>query len=152
MIFDFLLIFIAAMCNAVMDTVDHHYSASIFDNIKDEKKRLWFNSNQGWRNKYVDRDVKKGRIKWSFLGIQFNKPVQITDAWHFFKMVMIFAICMIPALDMVFVGSTNLLFFDIQYFNISPVYNLLIHWVLLGTIWNLSFFRIFYNNLLLKKR
>jgi len=144
MIIDFILIFIAAAFNAVMDTVDHHFGESIFDNIKDKKKRLWFNSNQGWRNKYVDRDVKKGRIKWSILGFKFNKPVQLTDSWHFFKMLMIFTVCLIPALNIVSMGS-------IQYFNIAPIYNMFIHWSILGIIWNLSFFRIFYNYLLLKK-
>ena len=152
MIVHFLLIFIAAACNAVMDTVDHHFNDSIFDNIKDKKKRLWFNSNQGWRNKYVDRDVKKGRIKWTILGFKFNKPVQITDSWHFFKMLMIFLICMIPALDMVLMHSNMLISWNFQYFEISPIYNLFIHWGLLGIVWNLSFFRVFYNYLLLKKK
>ena len=144
MIFDFVLIFIAAMCNAIMDTVDHRFNDSIFDNIKNKKLRLWFNSNQGWRNKYVNRNPKLGRVKWSLFGFKFNKPVQITDSWHFFKMLMIFAICLIPSLYMVYNPSFN-------YFDINPIYNMLIHWGLLGVVWNITFFRIFYNYLLLKK-
>lgn len=51
---------------------------------------LWWDGDISWKNKYVDGDTEKGRIKW-FFGI--NKPVQLTDAFHFFKMLMIIFIC-----------------------------------------------------------
>lgn len=127
----FILIFVAAACNAVMDKLDHHFSASIFDLIKNKKIRLWFNSNQGWRNKYVDRNPKKGRVKWNILGIKINKPVQLTDAWHFFKMLMIFAICGMAAVYPVI------------------IYMGIINWVILGLIWNITF-RLFYSFFLTK--
>ena len=137
------LIFIAALCNAVMDTVDHHFSNSIFNKIKSPFWRLWFNENAGWKNKYVDRDPSKGRVKWNIFGIKFNKPVQITDAWHFFKKIMIFAICLIPSILLV---HLEIYLYEFETFN--TVLNILLYWLLFGTIWNVTFFRIFYNGLL----
>jgi hypothetical protein len=81
-----LFIMLEAISNAVMDTVDHHQGQSIFP------KTLWWNSNQGWRNKYIDRDSTKGRVQWKWVSwitfgkFSMNKPVQLTDSWHFFKM------------------------------------------------------------------
>lgn len=143
MYLDFLLIIIAAACNALIDTVDHHFSTSIFDYIKKPKWRLWFNSDQGWKNKYIDRDPKRGLVQWSIFGYKFNKPVQLSDSWHFFKMFMIFIICLIPAMHVL--PST------IYYFNIAPIFNILIHWAVLGTLWNVSFSS-FYNRFFMKKK
>lgn len=146
MFMDFILIFIAAMCAAIMDTVKDHFKYSIFDLIKEEKWRLWFNSDgKSWKNKYIDRQEGKGLIKWYIFGIKFNKPVQVTDAWHYFKMIMIFMLCLIPALHL---GNVHF----INYFGVEhKFWNIMTHWVLLGTTWNLTFNIIFYNWLLLKK-
>ena len=142
MIVSIILIVFAAFCNAVMDKTDHHFSTSIFNRIKSKKWRLWFNENEGWKNKYVDRDFNKGRVKWQIFGILFNKPVQLTDAWHFFKMLMIFALAMIPAYNLVENGT---FIYEINRFNY--VSNLLSFWILFGITWNLTFYRIFYNGL-----
>jgi hypothetical protein len=81
-----------ATSNAVMDSVDHHQSQSIFSKMKNQK---WWNQNQGWKNKYIDYDtdikngIKPRRVKWTFGPITMNKPVQLTDSWHFFKMLTI---------------------------------------------------------------
>ena len=146
MIVDIILIFLAAMFNSGMDTLDHHFGKSIFNKIKNVDWRLWFNENQGWKNKYVDRDPKKGLIKWSIFGIKFNKPVQISDAWHFFKMLMIFSICMIPSLHIV---KEQLCYYEFPFW--SDFINVIIIWTILGTIWNLTFNRVFYNWILLSK-
>ncbi len=92
-----LLVVLAAICNSVMDTVDHHQSKSIFSKFKNQK---WWNQKEGWKNKYMDYDgnTAKGitprRIKWKIFGIKMDKPVQLTDSWHFFKMWMIIFICL----------------------------------------------------------
>ena len=87
-----------AISNSVMDSVDHHQSRSIFSKRKNQK---WWNQSQGWKNKYIDYDldikngIKPRRVKWlwinkiSFGLITMNKPVQLTDSWHFFKMLTI---------------------------------------------------------------
>lgn len=136
-IFDwsFLLISFSAFCNAVMDTVDHHFSTSKFDFIHNPKWRMWFNENQGWRNKYIDRNPAKGRRFWIILGIKVVIPVQITDAWHFFKTLMIFS----------FVGA--IVFHD----NSNPIWIKIIQYVLLGITWNVTF-SFFYNTYLIKIR
>lgn len=143
MIVNIILMFIAALCNAIMDKVDHHFSKSIFNRIKSPKWRLWFNENDGWKNKYVDRDPNKGRVKWKIFGIEFNKPVQLTDAWHFFKMLMIFAISMIPSYNLC---EMEVFLVNIDQFNY--VLNLLLYWTIFGTTWNITFYRIFYNGIL----
>jgi hypothetical protein len=88
---------LSGACNAVMDTVDQHFWDSIFDRIKSKSRRLWWNEDKGWLNKYRWRNPALGRVKWGFLGVPFNKPVQFCDAWHFFKMFMevfdILALC-----------------------------------------------------------
>jgi hypothetical protein len=81
---------LAGACNAVMDKVDHHFGLSVFDLIKNKSKRVWWNESEGWRNKYIERDYQKGRVKWRVLGFEFNKPEVFTDAWHHFKFWMIF--------------------------------------------------------------
>ena len=130
-----LLIVLSSFCNAIMDTLDHHYSTSIFSKI--EKNPLWWNADQGWKNKYVDRDPKKGRVKWNILGIRVNKPVQITDAWHFFKMLMIIFFCSASVVNM---------YFAIE-FNVFISIGILI---IYGTLWNLPF-SLLYNKVLINK-
>jgi hypothetical protein len=143
----YLLIFLAAFCNSIMDKVDHHFSTSIFSNIKSKKLRLWFNEDKGWLNKYVDRDYSKGRIKWEIFGVKFNKPVQISDAWHFFKMWMIIFICLIPAINFIY---PPIIIVFVSNIKLNLIINVLIHLGICGNIWNLTFFRLFYNNLLKK--
>lgn len=88
-IISFLCLSAAALCNAIMDKPSHHFYHSIF---KTFKPRKWWDAKNGWRNKYVDGDSRKGRVKWNILGIKINKPVQVCDFWHFFKMLMVFFI------------------------------------------------------------
>lgn len=69
----------AAMFNAIMDVSEHH----------PERLPKWWRHE--WERKYVDGDVKKGRVKWG----KINKPVQFIDGWHFSKMCMV--ICLAGA-------------------------------------------------------
>jgi hypothetical protein len=102
LLISFIFVVLEPIFDSIMDTVDHHHSQSIFSNKeykilkwKPFKNQKWWNEEQGWKNKYVDydADVKAGieprRVKWKVLGFTFNKPVQITDSWHFFKMLKI---------------------------------------------------------------
>lgn len=88
--------FIAGLFNAAMDKVDHHFYQSVFDWIKDPKWRLWFNEDKGWLNKYNNREVAQGRVKWTILGITFNKPEVFTDSWHHFKFWVVFFCALSP--------------------------------------------------------
>lgn len=120
-----ILFALAGACNAVMDTVTHHYQKSIF-NVR-KYRMFWWNPEYSWRNKYHSGDPALGRRKWIF-GI--NYPVQISDAWHLFKTVMIFGI----------VGSV------VSY---QPIYQWWADIIIFGTAWNLTF-SLFYNKLLIK--
>ena len=44
------------------------------------------------KNKYNNRDVAQGFKEWEIFGIRMNQPVQISDAWHFFKTLMIISL------------------------------------------------------------
>lgn len=65
---------LAGAMNAVMDTLDHHFTTSIFLGLNDQ----WWNPAISWHNKY----------DYSF---PFN-ITQISDGWHFFKTLMLVTI------------------------------------------------------------
>lgn len=136
-IISLILVALAAASNSVMDTVDHHQSKSIFSKLKDQK---WWNAKNGWKNKYVDYDYDASlnlplrRVKWHIFGITFNKPVQLTDSWHFFKMLMIVFMC----LSTIIFPYTVYCYCD--GYNIWEIILAVIIWLLvLGITWNLTF-------------
>lgn len=132
---------LATICNAIMDKSKFHYHKSVFrdwhvDRVfrigakfyKITLDRHWWDGTVSWKNKYVDRDFNKGFIKWNIFGFEINKPVQLTDAFHFFKMWMIIFI----VLSIVtFPGVSSGLVF-ISYF------------LLYGITWNLTFSTFFH--------
>jgi len=118
-----LFIALAAACNAVMDKTTHHFGSSIFKNLN---PHIW-NANVAWRGKYVNGDPTQGRVTISILGFTFNKPVQFVDAWHFFKMWMVFFLCLAV------VSITGLTTTDWAWYNHYML------WVGLGMTWNVSF-------------
>jgi hypothetical protein len=125
---------LAAICNAIMDTCVHHYYNSIFSKLDPN----WWNGETSWKNKYFEGDPTKGR-RFIFLGI--NYPVQLTDAFHFFKMLMIFFIC-----ASIISYTPCELFIDCG----STFLSQLIMFVVYGVVWN-STFSVFYNKLLIKR-
>ena len=154
---------LAALCSAAMDTVDHHWSTSIFSLIKNPKWRLFFNENKGWLNKYNFRDIKYGRKtlhlywptititdggKWwaisfsmdRFFDTGINIHPAFLDSWHSFKSLQI--ILMTVAL-VLFPLSTPICIFSELGKNIFAT--ILIY----GLVWN-GTFSISYNYLLNK--
>ncbi len=73
---------LAAICNAVMDTVMHHYSESIFSKYDP----TWWDETISRLNKYVNRDINGG--------VRKDRPVQFSDAWHFFKFLTVVFFCL----------------------------------------------------------
>lgn len=112
-----LLFAAAAACNAVMDTIVHHFSVSVFAGLNDQ----WWNPAISWMNKH------NYSFPWNI--------VQISDAWHFFKLLMI---CII-SYNFIFVGRR------------IPVTwgRIIVYTILYGSAWNLSF-NLFYNHLLIR--
>jgi hypothetical protein len=116
-----------------MDTSNHHYSVSIFRNYNP----MWWNGEISWKNKYIDGNSNLGFRKLfpnkkGFMG-SINYPVQLTDAWHFFKTLMIVFLVL------------SIITFD-KTIMVNP-YGYITVFVVYGIIWNI-FFNIFYNKIL----
>jgi hypothetical protein len=77
-----LFCFISGLLNSTEDLFKDKYYQSIFR----DSNHVWF-SYDSWKNKYVNRDSKQGRVKIKLFGYEFIKPVQFTDWWHFSKML-----------------------------------------------------------------
>jgi hypothetical protein len=127
---------LAAICNAVMDVTNYHYSISIFKKLNP----MWWNGEISWKNKYINGDPSLGFRKLfpnskGLLG-KINYPVQLTDAWHFFKMLMIIFL----AVSVVTFANTIT----------SINYSQLIYIIVYGILWN-SWFNVFYNKILSSK-
>lgn len=121
----YILVILAAVFNAVMDTLIHHHPTSVFKNYK-----TGFFADAltvSWRNKYVDGNPINGRKKWFW---KINIPVQFTDAWHFSKSCMI-----------IFLIAAAVLY--------KPLFGVLIDFVAFGILWNITF-NFFYNVILRK--
>lgn len=119
-----LLITIAAISNAVMDKVSHHFSFSVFSNTKYFKEYYW-NAGISWKNKYINGDSRLGRKTWKFRCFLCNKvieitiPVQLTDAWHVMKMIML--VCLLSSIATYEFTSMFRALFDICMFGF--IYN-----------------------------
>lgn len=80
-----ILLVIAGMSDAIVDITKHKFEQSLFFN----KDHLFWNPDISWKNKYEDYDMlglvrKRMNI---FKLFSIIKPVQMTDAFHFFKML-----------------------------------------------------------------
>ena len=120
----YILFALAAICNAVMDTLVHHYNKSIFT-----KLNAWFwDATISWTNKYIDHLPTKGlrMLIW-----KIHYPVQLTDAWHLFKSIMIVLLVLGAVLY-------------------EPLLGIGWDFLTIGIIWNLTF-NLFYNKILRKK-
>lgn len=135
----------AAVCNAIMDICAHKFNSSIFTKhpkkIKKDSWYRWWNGYYSWRNKYNNDDPYYGRRKlWN---TQVKYPVQLTDAWHLFKMLMIiFIVLSIVTYDA---------HFYIKYSNmqLESWITLLIEIIIYGVTWNTTF-SLFYHRILKK--
>ena len=78
---------LAAIFNAMMDTVSFHYQESIFMGYP--KFRQFLDANFSWQNKYKNRDYKQGR---RFFG-STTFLVWLTDGWHLFKCAVLLCFC-----------------------------------------------------------
>lgn len=70
-----------------MDTIQFHHKESIFFKIKGPFWNLWFNPSESWKLKWKNGDPFQGE---RFPGSS-TIFVWITDAWHFFQMMMLSA-------------------------------------------------------------
>lgn len=122
----FILVGLAAIFNAVMDTLQFHYKQSMFTKYNSN----WWNPAVSWKNKYEDWDNYRRVRKKIFIFNLFyiNYPIFLTDAWHFFKSSMV--VCL---------GLAIICYKPFM----TPIFDL----VLIGVIWNIMFL-LFYKKLL----
>lgn len=128
----------AAVCDAIMDTLVHHYSSSIFWRPKISKYWNWnkfWNPEYSWRNKYVDGVPENGFKK---LFWKINYPVQLTDAWHLFKTIKIILLALSILL---FNHKEVLLGCEYNWWSFPLVL------LIFGVCWN-SIFSLMYNKIL----
>lgn len=111
----------ASICNAIMDTLSHHFSTSIFKKLNP----TFWNAEISWKNKYIGRNPENG------LKSIFRYPMQIfySDAWHLFKSCMIIFLGLSAVISLT---SPNEWYWDLFLF---------------GWFWNITF-SIFYNKIL----
>ena len=72
-----ILLLIAGLAEGVQDKINFHYEKSIFSNWN----KFFWDINQSYLNKYIDRDSLKGE---TFRG---KYLVFTTDAWHLMKFI-----------------------------------------------------------------
>ena len=81
-----ILMALAGVCKAVMDTLQFHFDKSIFQG---GKTTFFFDPRFSWLNKYKNTDPNQGE---KFFG-STTIFVAFTDAWHLFGMINSFLIC-----------------------------------------------------------
>lgn len=138
-ILSLLFLMLASICNSIMDKTSHHFHKSVFKKMKNSN---WWNPTESWKLKYVDGIVENGRVKWNILGFKFNKPVQVTDAWHFFKSLMIIFMCTSIVLMTLSLPFTIKDIYDCM----DYVLNFILHLLITGFIWNKTF-TLFYHKI-----
>jgi hypothetical protein len=120
---------LAAMCNAVMDTLAFKFKRSIFRNMNEQ----YWNPAKSWRNKYKNKMAYQGA---AFPGSTTTLSF-VTDAWHLFQ----FLSNSFLALSVVVV------FHDL--FNLSIGENIIV-FLGLKLVWGITF-ETFYSSFLRKK-
>lgn len=131
-----ILLIIAAISKAIMDVVSFRFERSIF--FKPKKWSNWFNPYGSWQNKYKNRDPKQGK---RFFG-STTFLVWMTDAWHFFQMIMIS--CFIIS---IIIGINYFLFPNLFIYKLLAVDAFM--FIILKTIYGLIF-ELFWNKIFLK--
>ena len=143
MILSLILTTIASRSNAIMDICADKFSNSIYNSF--EYSRRYYDKRHSWRNKYVDRDLTKGRLKWELpFGITMVKHPAFTDQWHKHKSLMLVIIFLLVALQY-YEAS-----FVFNVLNISPILYFSLEFILLGVYWNFIFM-LYYTRILLQE-
>jgi hypothetical protein len=133
-----LLFVIAVISNAVMDVSAQHHGGALCRITDDSHVQQWFNcSGDSWLNKYIGGKQENGFRTVNVVGIDLPYPVQVTDAFHFFKMVMIMALCAILSLYLV----------DLRRLTRSQTVDFLMYWTATGILWG-AVFNLFYHHVL----
>ena len=80
----YIFIFLAGLCNGIMDLLQFHFKKSRFSQHNRYKQQFW-NPSKSWRNKWKDGCKIYGEAFWG----SSRWMVGFTDAWHLMKWIMI---------------------------------------------------------------
>ncbi len=139
MFYSLIPLLLSAVCCSIMDICVHKFKISIFSKISKKYWYQWFDGENSWKNKYVDRIPKNGLVKIKIGNIKINKPVQLSDAWHFFKMLFVCFFILSIVLEGYFMyNESTTIDNQILYF--------IIKYVVYGVLWNIIF-NIFYSKI-----
>lgn len=117
-----IFVFLAAVCNAIMDVITYRFDTSIFSKVVRLK---WFiDPKVSWRNKYKNEDPSQGA------NFPFSTTVlcAITDLWHLTKNIM---------LVLLYVGITC--YIPI----INPVLDVILYYIVFGVTFEICWSRLF---------
>lgn len=114
MIISVIFLCLAAILDAIQDTLKSKFNTSIFKNLG-----TWWNPELSWVNKWAVGSTTKERFLASSTIFVF-----ITDAWHFFKMLMLF--CMF----------TSIVTYAIQNYTIIIM---IMHLIIFSIVWGIFF-------------
>lgn len=123
---------ISPILGAIKDISVHKPKSFVFYGKFNDKIQKWFFSSFG-EGKYIRGNPVLGRKRFKLLKRNFKVPVQLTDAFHFFKMLQIIVYMFPPA-------------YIISYLFENQIIMTLIIWFLLGSIRN-KVFSLFYHKI-----
>lgn len=111
-----IFVFLAAICNAIMDVITYRFNSSIFS--KFVQLKWYIDPSMSWRNKYKNGDPNQGPV------FPFSTTVLcvITDLWHLAKSIM---------LVLLYVGITC--YVPI----INPVLDVILYYIVFGVTFEL---------------
>jgi hypothetical protein len=118
-----ILIILAAILNAAMDTLNARYRQSVFF-TKQFRINKFTNPEFSWQNKWKNGDRKQGEL---FFGSS-TFLVWTTDAWHLFKTIMLacFSIAIVTYSPV-----------------IHPIIDALGYWLIFGAVFELFWSKVF---------
>jgi len=118
-----ILIILAAILNAAMDTLNARYRQSVFF-TKQFRINKFTNPEFSWQNKWKNGDRKQGEL---FFGSS-TFLVWTTDAWHLFKTIMLacYSIAIVTYSPM-----------------IHPIIDALGYWLIFGAVFELFWSKVF---------
>lgn len=94
-----LLLAVAGICNAVMDTLHHHWGGSVFARWSGgDRTAYWGSANHVWLRRYVDHDPKKGYVPLFRFAVLRPVLEAVWDGWHLAKTLMWLALSLAVAL------------------------------------------------------
>ena len=112
-----ILVLVSSIAKAIMDTLQFHFSTSVFKNTGS-----WFNPSTSWQNKY--NWSKNKVITW----LISNPLVALTDAWHFFGLIQ--RACLFGCLlSFFFFPPTHWWFVLILYAEFAIVFHVFFTWI-----------------------